>query len=86
MLVGRQARPVSARSPCPVRPEGAEPGGCVGRAVGEFVQCLPVLLTILPVHSKRLTLKKQRQEIMARSLLLLKDKFKEFSFSGKCFN
>lgn len=35
------------------------------------------------LRSKQLTLKKQRQEIMATSLSLLKDKFKGFSFSGK---
>ena len=56
-----------------MRSKGEEPGRCIGRAVGEFVQCLPVLLTIFCMHSKQLTLKKQRQEIMAMSLLLLKD-------------
>lgn len=66
--------------------QGEEPGRCIGRPVGELVWCLPVLLNIFYMHSKQLTLKKQRQELMAVSLLLSKDKFKRFSFSGKCFN
>lgn len=57
-----------------------------GRAVAELVQPLPRLLTAFCMHLKQLTLKKQRQEMMTMSLLLLKDKIKGFSFSGKGFN
>lgn len=66
--------------------QGEEPGRCIDRSVGELVFCLLVLLNIFYMHSKQLTPRKQRQEIMAVSLLLSKDKFERFRFSGKCFN